>query len=98
VAASGDTDLSVLTVAFSLVACAALALAEDDPNRAATALGAADGLHERAGLQAWASTRRLEADLGSRVRAANGDQQAFAVGARLTRSQALALIRNETTP
>jgi len=44
---SGDTDLSTQTVTFSLVACARLALAEGDAQRAAMALGAADALRQR---------------------------------------------------
>ena len=61
--ASEDTELSTLTVTFSLVAYAQLALAEGDARRAAMALGAADGLRQRAGLRAWPLTRRGEAEL-----------------------------------
>src|SRR5256885_7292499 len=43
-------DASTQTVTFSLVAFAQLALAEGDARRAATALGAADGLRKLAGL------------------------------------------------
>jgi tetratricopeptide (TPR) repeat protein len=51
-------DLSVAlrvsrNVALCLAAFARLALAEGDPERAALAAGAADGLRQRAGLRAW---------------------------------------------
>ena len=47
------THLSTLTLTFALVTAAQLAHAEGDPQRAATALGAAHGLRRRAGLTAW---------------------------------------------
>ncbi len=62
--ASEDTELSTQTVTFALVASAQLALAEGDAPRAAMALGAADGLRQRAGLRAWPSMRRGEARAG----------------------------------
>ena len=55
------THLSTLTLTFALVTAAQLALADGDPRRAATALGAAHGLRRRAGLTAWPLTRRREA-------------------------------------
>src|SRR4029450_7953558 len=61
--ASDDAELSTLTVSFSLVIAAQLALADGDARRAAMALGAADGRRRRAGLKAWPSTRRREAEL-----------------------------------
>ena len=65
--AGDDAELSTLTVTFSLVTAAQLALADGDARRAAVALGAADGLRRRAGLKAWPSTRRREAELVTRV-------------------------------
>jgi predicted ATPase len=62
-----DSHLSTLTVTFALVAFTELALAEADPRSAAVAVGAASGLRNRAGLLAWPLTRRLEADLLTRV-------------------------------
>ena len=67
VEAGDDAELSTLTVTFSLVTAAQLALAEEDARGAAVALGAADGLRHRAGLKAWPSTRGREAELVTRV-------------------------------
>jgi ATP/maltotriose-dependent transcriptional regulator MalT len=97
---SEDTELSTLTVTFSLVASAQLALAEGDAPRAAMALGAADGLRQRAGLRAWPSTRRGEAELVTRV-AQEIDPQvfkdAFAAGSELSHREAVALVRGDSS-
>ncbi|HEY4097004.1 MAG TPA: hypothetical protein VGM33_15895, partial [Baekduia sp.] len=93
-----DAELSTQTVTFSLIAVAQLALAEGDPRRAATALGAADGLRRHAGLRAWPSMRRREADLSARVEGAldpDAFADAFASGAALNQPDAVALIRGE---
>ena len=93
---SEDTELSTLTVTFSLVASAQLALSEGDARRAAMALGAADGLRRRAGLRAWPSTRRGEAELVTRV-AQEIDprdfEDALAAGSELGHREAVALVR-----
>ena len=84
---------------FSLVAYAQLALAETDTRGAAIALGAADGLNQRAGLRTWPSMRRDEADLTSNVaQAIDPDvfKEAFAAGSELTEPEAVALIRRAT--
>jgi predicted ATPase len=91
-----DTDVSTLTLTFSLVAAARLALAQGDARRAATALGAADGLRRRAGLRAWPSTRRGEAELASRVADemdAGDYDETFAAGAELGHREAVTLVR-----
>lgn len=83
---AGDTEESTLTMTVALVARAQLALAQGDPTTAATALGAADGLRRRKGLQAWPSTRRGEADLTERVAGELGPdafRTAFEAGSRL---------------
>ena len=89
------TQLSSLTMSFALVADAQLALAEGDPQRAATALGAAEGLRHRAGLRAWPLARQTEDDLTARV-AGRSDREtyaaAFAAGAALHVHDALALV------
>jgi predicted ATPase len=93
---SEDTELSTPTVTFALVASAQLALAEGDPKRAATALGAADGLRRRAGLRGWPSTRRAESELVTRVvEAADPEtfEEAFATGSALGQREAVALVR-----
>ncbi len=91
-----ETELSALTVTFSLVASARLALAQGDGPRAALALGAAEGLRRRAGLRAWPSTRRSESELSTRVALeidAAELEAAFAAGAELSHRQAVALVR-----
>ena len=96
--ASEAAELSTQTVTFSLVASAQLALAEGDARRAATALGAADGLRQRAGLRAWPSMRRGEAELVARV-AKEIDpevfEDAFAAGSEFNRREAIALVRGD---
>jgi tetratricopeptide (TPR) repeat protein len=98
--ASGDTQLSALTVTFSLVAYAQLALAEGDTRRAAMALGAADGLRQRAGLRAWPLARPGEAELVTRV-AQEIDPEvfndAFAAGSELSQREAVALVRGDSS-
>ena len=96
--ASEDTELSTQTVTFSLVAYTQLALAERDVRRAAMALGSADGLRKRAGLRAWPSMRRGEAELANRVAQAiepDAFKDAFAAGSELTQLQAVALLRGD---
>ena len=96
--ASGDTELSTQTVTFSLVAYAQLALAEGDARRAALALGAADGLRQRAGLRAWPSMRRGEAELVTRVGQKIDSaifKEVFAAGAEFNQREAVALVRGE---
>jgi predicted ATPase len=98
--ASEDTELSTQTVTFSLVAHAQLALAERDVRRAAMALGAADGLRQRAGLRAWPSMRRGEAKLATRVaQEIDPDvfKDAFAAGSELNQREAVALVRGDPT-
>jgi predicted ATPase len=94
--AGDDAELSTLTVTFSLVIAAQLALAEGDARRAAVALGAADGLRRRAGLKAWPSTRRREAELVTRVAQAADSwdfEDALAAGAQLSQREAVVLLR-----
>jgi predicted ATPase len=94
--AGDDADVSTLSLTFSLVATAALALADGDAPRAATALGAADGVRRRAGLRAWPSTRRGEAELAGRVQgelAVEDHRAAVAAGAALDHREAVALVR-----
>jgi predicted ATPase len=96
VAAGEDTEVSTLSLTFALVAAAQLALADGEARRAATALGAAEGLRRQAGLRAWPSTRRGEAELVTRVAqeiAAEDYDRAFAAGADLGHRDAVALVR-----
>src|SRR5262249_17755453 len=90
-------ELSTQSVTFSLVASAELALAQGDAQRAASALGAAHGLRQRAGLRSWPSTRRSEAELLARVSEKLGPQvfeKIFATGSQLNRPEAIALVRS----
>ena len=94
--ASDDTEVSTLTLTFALVASAQLAHAHGDARRAATALGAADGLRRRGGLRAWPSTRHGEAELVTRVAQeidAEDYDDAFAAGAELGHREAVTLVR-----
>jgi ATP/maltotriose-dependent transcriptional regulator MalT len=95
-----DTEVSALTLTFSLVASAQLDLAQGDARRAAMALGAADGLRRRAGLRAWPSTRRGEAELVTRVVQeidAKDYQATFAAGAELSHREAVSLVRSPSS-
>jgi predicted ATPase len=93
--ASDDAELSTLTVSFSLVAAAELALAEGDARGAVVALGAADGLRRRAGLKAWPSMRRSEAELvaGLAKDDSSDFEAAFAEGAELSHREAVERLR-----
>jgi hypothetical protein len=90
-----------LTVTFALVAHAELVLARGETGRAATALGAADGLRSRAGLRIWPSARRTERALVASLEEqmdAEDYRRAFAAGAERTMRDALALISDEALP
>jgi predicted ATPase len=92
------THLSTLTLTFALVTTAQLALADSDPRRAATMLGAAHGLRRRAGLTAWPLTRRRESQLVAHVAEGSDPatyEAAFAAGAELNARAALALVRDD---
>ena len=95
-----DSHLSTLTVTFALVTFTELLLAEADPRTAAVAVGAASGLRTRAGLLAWPVTRRLEADLRSRVTGELDPETfnvAFEEGSQLHLRQALTLVREHAS-
>jgi len=96
VVTSDDTAISTQTMTFCLISFAELALVGGDPRQAALALGAADGLRQRAGLQAWPSTRQGEAELTARVEGNLGTQdfqKVFAVGSQFSILDAVALVR-----
>jgi predicted ATPase len=86
---------STASVTLCLVAFARLFLVEGEPERAALALGAAEGLRGRVGLRAWPTLRRPQAELTARVREALGDDrfdERFAAGARLSQRAAVAAV------
>jgi predicted ATPase len=89
-------ELSTQALAFSLIAHARLALVEDKPREAALALGAADGLRQRAGLRPWPSTRRSEAELLAHVTGRLGPkvmEQVLTDGSRIDRAEAITFVR-----
>jgi predicted ATPase len=91
-----ETHLSTLTLTFALVTTAQLALADGDTLRAATALGAAHGLRQRAGVTAWPLIRRREGQLTELVRESTDPatyEAAFSEGAGLNARAALAYVR-----
>lgn len=86
---------------FSLVTYAELALAEGELIKAARALGAADGLRKRIGLRTWPSMRPGEVAILGKVKEAVDPQDfdaAFASGSLLTRREAIAFVREGTSP
>ena len=95
------TDLSAQALTFALVAYVRLALADGNPQRAAAALGAIDGLRERVGLKAWPSMRGNEKGLAAQIGEALSQQDLGAArlaGASLRRAQTIALVRGEALP
>ena len=85
------------SVSLGLIACARLALADGDPGRAALLASAAEGLRQRAGLQAWPVLRRGEAELVTQIREALGASsfdEKYAAGAQLSRREAVAAARD----
>ncbi len=92
------THLSALTLTFALITAAQLAWADGDPRQAATALGAAHGLRQRAGLTTWPVIRRRETQLVALVTKGSDPatyEAAFAAGAGLNARAALALVRDD---
>ena len=90
--------MSTLTLTFALITAAELAVADGEPARAATALGAADALRRRAGLTAWPLIRRREHQLVALVTNATDPatyDAAFAAGAELNARAALAFVRGD---
>jgi predicted ATPase len=96
-------DLSVATnsirnVTLCLAALAELAFEDGAPEQAALLAGAAEGLRRRAGLRAWPTARRGQAEPVARVRQALGAdrfEEVFAAGTRLTRREAVAAARGQ---
>jgi predicted ATPase len=83
-------------VTLCLMGFAAVAAGEGDAERAALVIGAADGLRQRIGLQAWPMLRPGEADLAERVRRELGPDaydRVHAAGARLNRQRAVEAVR-----
>ena len=93
-----ETALGTIPLTFALLSCAELALAEGAALRAATALGAVNGLRQRAGLQAWPLLRRSEAELIVRVQQASDPaafKEAFAAGSELSQREVVDLVRDD---
>jgi hypothetical protein len=88
---------STRNVGLYLPAFAQLVLVEGDPERAALLAGAAEGLRRRVGLRAWPMLRPGEAELVTQIREALGSdrfEEVFAAGARLSRQEAVAALRD----
>jgi hypothetical protein len=91
----GLASRSTQGLTLSLAAFARLALAEDDPERAALLMGAVDELRRRAGVRVW-TTVRGDAQVVAEIREALGPErsdQAFAAGAKLDYRHAAATAR-----
>ena len=87
---------STRSVTLCLAAFARLAFMQGDPERAALLAGAAEGLRQRVGLQAWPLLRRGEAELIAQVRqalSADRFDQSYAAGTRLSQQEAVAAVR-----
>jgi predicted ATPase len=83
-------------VSLCLAGMARLALATGEPRRAALVAGAAEGLSRRAGIRAWPTQLREEAELAAELRrtlGAEGFDRAFTTGYQLTQGEAVAAAR-----
>jgi hypothetical protein len=88
---------STRNLTLCLTALAQLGLVAGDQERAALLAGAAEGLRQRVGLRAWPLQRQGEAQMVAQIRQALGADrfdQAFAAGARLSRREAVAAVRD----
>ena len=88
---------STRNLTLCLTALAQLALVAGDGERAALLAGAAEGLRQRVGLRAWPLQRQGEAQMVAQIRQAldpDRFDQAFAAGARLSRREAVAAVRD----
>jgi hypothetical protein len=98
---SGFSELeSMEGTALTLTFFAVLAVSEQEPERAVTALAAADSLRERAELKVWPIIRETEEGLAAQLRDALGDaafQRAWALGHGLHRAEAAALVSGGAT-
>ncbi len=87
---------STASVTLCLVAFARWFLVEGEPERAALALGAAEGLRGRVGLRAWPMLRRPQAELAEQIREALGSDrfdERFGAGSRLSQREAVEAVR-----
>ena len=88
---------STRNLTLCLTALAQLAFVEGDGDRAALLTGAAEGLRQRVGLRAWPLQRQGEAQMVAQIRQALGADRfdkPFAAGARLSRREAVAAVRD----
>ena len=87
---------STVGLTLCLAAFARLAFVSGTPDRAAVTLGAAEGLRRRVGTRVWPTLRRGEAELVAQLEHALGKgrfDEAFATGSRLSRQEAVAIVR-----
>ena len=88
------------SMTLCLAGFARLASAEGDSERAALLAGTAEGLRQRLGLRVWPCQRQAESDLVAQIRQSLGDDRfdhVFAEGARLSQSEAVAVMRDRGT-
>jgi hypothetical protein len=84
-------------VTLCLTVFAQLAFVQGEGERAALLAGAAEGLRQRVGLQAWPLEREGGAQMVAQVRQAVGADRFdrdFAAGLRLNRQEAIAAVRD----
>jgi predicted ATPase len=87
---------STVGVTLCLVGFARLAFASGTPERAAVIFGAAESLRRRVGIRVWPALRRDEAQLVEQLEHALGAdrfEKAFLTGSRLSRREAVAMVR-----
>ncbi|MEU1970660.1 DUF4062 domain-containing protein [Microbacterium sp. NPDC019599] len=92
-----DVRTVTLPACLVLVTFGRLSILEGHPAAAATALGAMDGLRQRAGVTPWPISRGTEDDLRREVRTvlpASEWQGAYERGSALRKPEALALVRD----
>jgi hypothetical protein len=85
-------------VTLCLTAFAQLAFVQGEGERAALLAGAAEGLRQRVGLRAWPLQRQGEAQVVGQIRqalGADGFDQNYTAGTRLSRPQAIAAVRGQ---
>jgi predicted ATPase/class 3 adenylate cyclase len=98
--AAADAPLYLEGTAYRLEGFAAVLLAEEDLTRAATALGAAEGLRQRSGIHAWPILRMVFGDRLAPLDSAGPDADAARFAGRLmSPADALAIVRgSESQP
>jgi hypothetical protein len=93
-----DSRVTTLSACLVLAAFGHLEAARGRPDLAVTAIGAMEGLRERAGVTPWPNSRGTEAALRERARAAVTPTEwdaAYEAGSAMRMADVLRLVRNE---